>query len=314
MTFQPTPTRSGYVALGVAVVFGTAAIYLFNLMLLPHSERLATAIFPLNIMLSSDNLVAVFKILLGFLLAALITLMALYYVIIALKSTYYLDRNGLMIQWGLTQYRIPLEMIEAIIPGQEASSTARFWETNVAGWRWGRGQTADHRPLRFYTTAALTDSMLVTTPEQTYVISPRQPENFFQAWRQRRALGTTQQWAVAVHRSWPLNSPLLADHLAWWFLGLAALLWLAMAGYLTFNFADLPASIPIHFDAAGRADRIADKMNLLVLPAAGGLVWLVNALLGELAFYRDRLAAYFLWAAALVMQCCLGVALWMIVP
>jgi len=159
----------------------------------------------------------------------------------------------------------------------------------------------------------LADSLLVATPQQTYVISPRRPEQFLQAWQERQALGSTQAWSATVHRSWPLNSPLLADRLAWWLLGLAALLWLGLAGYLALNFTGLPTLMPTHFNTLGHADRIAGKVTLLILPAAGALVWLVNTLLGELVYLRERIAAYFLWASAIVMQVCLWVALRMII-
>jgi hypothetical protein len=225
---------------------------------------------------------------------------------------YHLDRNGLAIQWGLTQHHIPFDSIETMTSGQNASATGQFWEINFIGLRFGRGRVNDNSPLKFRSTTSLMDSVLVTTLDQTYVISPRQPERFLQAWQERQALGPTQEWSTTVHRSWPLNSPLLADRLAWWFLGIAALLWLVLAGYLALNYADLPASLPIHFDALGRADRITSKLTLLVLPVAGALVWLVNMLLGELVYQKERLVAYFLWGGALVMQVCLGIALRMI--
>jgi hypothetical protein len=309
MTFQPYPTRSGFVALVVAIFSGAAAIYLLYIILQPGQETL-TAIAG---MFTLDIIATTFVLLVSCLLALLVALTSVYWTLIAIKLSYHLDRNGLIIQWGLTQYRIPFDTIQTVMPGQEVSTTAKFRQINLAGLRFGRGWLDDHGPLKFQTTASLVDSLLVATPRQTYVISPHQPERFLQAWQERQALGPTQQWSTTLHRSWPLTSPLLADRLAWWFLGIAALLWLALAGYLAFTYSNLPASLPVYFTALGRAGRISSKTTLLILPAAGAGVWLVNALLGELVYHKDRLAAYFLWGSTLLMQVCLGVALGMIV-
>jgi len=309
MTFQSYPTRSGFIALLIAVLSGATVIYLFNVILQSNQKILAD----ISVTLKLDIVATIFILLVGCLLALIILVIAVYWIVITVKLTYYLDRNGLAIQWGLSQHRIPFNTIKTVTPGQDASNTAQFWEINFIGLRFGRGRANDDGPLKFRTTASLSDSLLVTTPNQTYVISPRQPERFLRAWQERQALGITQEWSTTVHRSWPLNSPLLADRLAWWFLGIAVLLWLALAGYLALNYVGLPASLPIHFNALGRADRITGKETLLILPAAGAMVWLVNALLGELIYHKDRLATYFLWAGALVMQLCLWVALRMIV-
>jgi hypothetical protein len=308
MTFQPYTTRSGYVALIIAAFFGVAAVYLFSIIFQPGQKTLSD----IAISLHQDAVALLFVLLIGCLLALIITLMAVYWVIVTVKLNYHLDRNGLFIQWGLSRYCVPFDAIKAVTRGQDVLTTFRFWEINFTGLRFGRGQTNDGTPLKFHTTASLADSVLVTTSDQTYVISPRQPERFLQAWQERQKLGLTQQWSNTIYRSWPLNSPLLVDQLAWWFLGVAALLWLALVGYLAFNYTDLPASLPIHFNALGRADRITSKSTLLILPAAGAIVWLVNALVGELIYHRERVAAYFLWAGALVMQVCLWVALRMI--
>ncbi|MBN1218418.1 MAG: hypothetical protein JXM69_05795 [Anaerolineae bacterium] len=290
MTFQPYPTRSGFVSLGVALIFGAATIFLINLLL------------------QKNDPVTAFRLLVSLLITLTITIMALYATIIALKLHYQLNRNGLVIQWGLSRYRIPFEDIETIVSGKNLSTSAQFWGLNLTGLRLGWGKVAEYGLAKFHTTAALADSVVVVTPERTFVISPSHPDDFLRAWQTRQSLGPTQQWLPGVRRSWPLNSPLLADPMAWWLLGIAALLWLALAGYLALTFAELPAVLPVHSNALGRVDRIAGKATLLILPAAGAIVLLVNALLGELVYHRENLAAYLLWGSTIVMQFCLGVA------
>jgi uncharacterized membrane protein len=97
-------------------------------------------------------------------------------------------------------------------------------------------------------------------------------------------------------------------------LGLATLAYIIHFGYLTLNFADLPASLPIHFNSLGQADRIANKSALFTLPLAGALVFILNGLLGGMVYGRDKVAAYLLWGSALMMQVCLWIALLTIIP
>jgi uncharacterized membrane protein len=96
--------------------------------------------------------------------------------------------------------------------------------------------------------------------------------------------------------------------LTWGLLGAAAAVYLALIGYLSLIYADLPAALPIHFDALGQADRIAEKSTLLTLPAAGGIVLGLNAILGSFIYRWDTVAAYLLWGSAIVMQVFLWIA------
>jgi uncharacterized membrane protein len=294
MTFEPYPTRSGFVSLGVAIVFGAVAIFL------------------LNSLLQQNDLFAAFQLFIGLLLALIITVSTLYWTIIAIKLRYYLDRNGVAIRWGLTQYFIPFEHIKSVVPGRGLPVSPKFWGLNIAGLRFGWSRLAEYGPLKFHTTASLADSLLIVASDYTYVISPFHPDQFLKAWQARQSLGPTHQWPTGVYRSWPLNTPLLVDSLAWWLLGLAGLVCLALFGYLAFVFPDLPASLPVHFNALGRTDRIADKSTLLILPTAGVIILVGNALLGELIYRQEKVAAYLLWGSAAMMQICLWVAVYTI--
>jgi len=264
MSFRPYATYSGFIALGIAVVSGMAAIWL------------------IASLLQQDDPTELFKLLVTLLVALGLTVAALYWTLIAFRLDYHLNRNGLAIQWGLGQQRIPIKAIEEVVPGKDIIVPATFRGINLGGLRFGWGDVAGYGPLKFQTTASLTQSLLVVTANQSYVISPRQPDAFLKAWHARQELGPTQQWTSQVRREWPFNSPLLADSLTWWLVGIAALLWLALLGYIALSYPDLPPSVPISFNSLGRADRIADKAALFTLPTAGVIVWLVNAFLGSL--------------------------------
>lgn len=293
MTFQPYPTRSGFISLGIVTLAVFLALFLGD-SLLYQSD-------PLEIFISMAWL----------LLALLILGSALYWTMIAFKLCYHLTRNGLTIQWGPLQYVIPFDKIKTIIYGHNLPTPPTFRGINMAGLRFGRGELAEYGPLKFHATAALAESLVVVTPHQSYVISPRQPDNFIRAWQARQTLGPTQQWSMEIRRSWFWNMPLLTDRLALWLFGLAFLICLSLFGYLALIFVDLPATLPIHFDALGQADRIAEKSNLFLFPAAGALVIGINIVLGNLIYlyFREKVAAYLLWAATIVMQLSLWIAL-----
>jgi hypothetical protein len=70
----------------------------------------------------------------------------------------------------------------------------------------------------------------------------------------------------------------------------------------------LPANVPLHFDNWGLADRIVDKSRLFTLPALGGLILSLNALVGGLVYAKEKLAAYLLWGSTILVQFCLWIA------
>ena len=294
MDFQPYPTRSGFVSLVAAFIFGSIAVWL------------------LKLLLEQSQLYNIFVLLVGLFLVLMILGIMIYWTLVAFNLNYHLDRNGLIVHWGLARQLIPFHTIERIVPGVELSEPGKFKGINLAGLRLGRGELATGAPLRFYSTAALARSLVIVTPNQAYAISPRQPESLIKAWQTRQALGPTQQWQAEIRRSWPREGSLLGDALGLGLLGLAIVACLALFGYLAFILPQLPPSIPIHFDAFGQADRTADKSALFTLLGAGALALVMNSIIGSLIYHWERVTAYLLWASTVIMQLCLLLAVFMI--
>ncbi|MCB0191429.1 MAG: DUF1648 domain-containing protein [Anaerolineae bacterium] len=229
--------------------------------------------------------------------------------IIGFKLNYHLNRNGLAIQWGVCRQRIPLNHIEAIIPGDVLEEPIQFKGFNFAGLRIGWGQTEESERITFRTTAPLEKSLLIVTPKKIYVISPQDRQAFLQAWQDRQTLGPTQQWQEEVRRGWPLTIGMLSDPLSWWLIGVAALICLALLGYVSIRYTNLPPSLPIHFNNFGQADRITDKINLFTLPAVGGIALGINIILGGLIHHREKVAAYMLLGSTVTVQIFLWIAM-----
>jgi hypothetical protein len=255
-----------------------------------------------------SNPAVAFVLLVGCLLLVSVVMAAVYWTVAALKLNYHLNRNGLAIQWGLGRQLIPFNNVAEIVSGKVVTGPAKFRGLNLASLRLGWGELPEYGPLRFYTTAPLTDSLLIVTMDRTYVISPSQPQAFLQAWQAREGLGATREWREEIRRPWPLSLPVMSDSLTWWLCGSATVICLALLGYLSFRYASLPANVPLHFDNWGLADRIVDKSRLFTLPALGGLILSLNALVGGLVYAKEKLAAYLLWGSTILVQFCLWIA------
>jgi len=232
----------------------------------------------------------------------------LYVAVNGFRLQYHLNRNGLTIQWGLIRYRIPFDSIKNILTPAPADASA-LKTVNLAGLYLGQGTLADYGPVRIFTTVPPEAGLLVITDQLSYLISPQAPDQFIKAWKNRRQLGPTQRWTAGIIRSWPLTIAWLTDRLTWSLIGPALLIYWGLFGYVAFSFAQLPPSLPIHFNALGRADRIADKSALFTLLLWGGLVLIINLILGALLHKREKIAAYLLWGTALLVQIGLGIAL-----
>lgn len=295
MTFRPYPTRSGFFFIGLAFIVVTLAGWLLT--------RLGQ---------QTDPFID-FWLVIGLLVLIGFTFGLLYLALVAFRLHYHLTRNGLTIQWGLKQYRIPLHSIEQIISGSELSPVLQSGGLNLLGLRWGRSELIGQGVVWLYTTAPLTESLLIVTDTQGYLISPDRPADFILAWQARRPLGPTQQWSPGVRRSWPLSSPLFSDSFLWGLMGLTGFTCLALFGYLFYLLPDLPPVLPLHFNTLGEPDRIAAKTTLLLLPTGGAITGVVNFLLGYTIYWWEKMAAYLLWGGALIMQFCLWGAILTIV-
>lgn len=291
MAFQPYPTRSGFVALGIAILSGIIITLLLDSLTRQH------------------DLPNAFGLIAWLLLAVISFLMTLYWAIIAFNLRYHLDRNGLAIQWGPSRYLIPFNQIKTIIPGKNLSTLPTFRGVNLAGLRYGRGKLAEYGHLTFHTTTDFADSLIIVTPHHSYVISPDQPENFIKAWQLRQTIGPTQQWSMGLNRNRLLKTPLITDRLAQILLGISALLCFALLGYLAFVFSDLPTSLPIRFNDLGEPSRIVEKSVLVLFPAVGVAVMALNALLGTFVYTKENVAAYLLWGSTILVQMSLWIAL-----
>jgi hypothetical protein len=293
--FKTVPSKSGYLILGVTLAAGVGAGIMGYIT--PRQQTPA----------------ALFTAFLITLLILTVAFVSLYLTILLFTLKYQLNRNGLIINYGIRRQQIPLSEIQFITPTQSVASQIDFKGINIFGLYLGRGTLAGHGPLVLRGSAPFRYCTLVVTPDRTYVISPEKITDIINAWRVRRKMGSTQAWSTTNGFIPQFDFPLLNDGLAWGLLATGLMLLIALLGAISLNYTELPAVLPVHFDNLGRADRIEPKVFLFTLPAVGTIVWMVNSLLGALIYRHERMGAYLLWSSTTAIQVSLWVALFTII-
>lgn len=238
------------------------------------------------------------------LLVALVALV--YWTAATLRLSYHLNRNGVQIRWGASQTIVPINNIQAIVPVEHAPTELglrdafrrRAW---LGGWaapvRLGDGRTA---VLRANGDPAA--ALAILTETHAYLISPDRPTDFVDGWRDRRFLGTTQEWREEERRASWLSSPIWSDRLTWGLMGGLVVTALALFGTMALVYERLPERLPLHFDVFGQPDRIGQRGEVLRLPVVALLFLAMDLGLGFVVYRRDRVAAYLIWAGAILLQ------------
>ncbi|MGC8877729.1 MAG: DUF1648 domain-containing protein [Anaerolineae bacterium] len=241
----------------------------------------------------------------------------LYWTIATLGLCYGLDRNGIRIWWGGSQWVIPIENIQAVIPVKRLMGD---WELRQLCRRrtWLGGWTRckplhDGRMVVWRSNEALENSIAVLTAMRVYIISPEQPETFIQSWRERQPLGTTQNWREEEKPAHWLSSPLWNDRIVWGLMGGTLATSLALFGTMALAYPRLPEQLALHFDVLGQPDRVGQRSEILHLPVAALAMLVVDLSLGFAVYRRDRVAAYLIWAGGILLQMLTWSALYTIV-
>ncbi len=217
-----------------------------------------------------------------------------------LRAHYMLERDGLRLRWGLRGEDIPLHEVEWVRPAAELGFDLRLPFLAVPGAILGSATTRDYGPVEFL--ASEVDCLVVVaTADRLFAISPQDPGLFMGMFRQAMEMGSlapiqpqSTHSAVYLRRVWHdrLARNLLLAGGACIFLLLAGVS-LLIPGREPVLLGNPPPGVELEPVTADR---------LLLLPAAGILVFMID-LLGGLFFYRredQRLVAYMLWASSVL--------------
>ncbi len=213
-----------------------------------------------------------------------------------LRGNYLLQREGLMIRWGLRREDIPLNEIEWIRPAAELGFRLPLPWLRWPGAILGARRLPELGTVEFMAvdTAHL---LLVATPEKVFAISPQDVNGLMALFRQINELGSLARIepqsvypTVLVGRVWE-------DRVARLLIFLSFGVGLVLLGVTAIA---LPGLDTISWLTPGEA---APAERLLLLPVLNGLLWLANLVLGFFLYRRGgdlRIAAYLLWGASAV--------------
>jgi hypothetical protein len=166
----------------------------------------------------------------------------------------------------------------------------------------GYGEVPGAGPALFYATVPPRYQIYIVTPGLTYGISPANAEGFLESLHKRLQMGPTQIVEQSSRRPGILNWAIWQDRVGLALLSVGFLAILALTGLLCFQFPALSRLVPLHFDAAGNADRLGSRGQIFFIPLIGLLALLLNGMLGAIAYRRERVASYLLWGGAVLVQ------------
>jgi len=243
--------------------------------------------------------------------AALILAPPLVYRLFALqRASYVLQRDGILLYWGLRREEIPMDQVLWVGPPEALGTPVPY---PLGGWPGAMLSTrslADGRPLE-YMASRSHGLVLISTPKRVFAISPADPLGFQRTYQRLAEYGTLAPIparsvfpGVIVERSWAdrparamlLVSTLLSAALVVW------CVWLAQA-YL---------ELPLRLAPDGSAVDVVPGVRILLLPVVNTFFYVVDLLLG-LFFYRRKATqplSYLMWGASTLTAAFFLAAVW----
>lgn len=240
------------------------------------------------------------------LMGAPLGLWCLYHAYGVATAGYGLDREGFYLRWGWSRERIPLRRIEGVHRAGRDQLPAPPWP-RIPTFLVGQTQL-DGRPLEFFATD-WGRLVLVEHAEGALAISPAEPASFVEAFKASTQLGSLEPLEPLSERPNLLPAKLWLDPIARGLILAGLIVPLGLLGYLGLHAPNLPGSIAFGFGPEGGPGPLAPTGRLLLLPLVGGLIWLLDLVLGGW-FYRQpeqRPVSYAAWGMAVLV----GLLLWL---
>jgi hypothetical protein len=215
--------------------------------------------------------------------------------------------GSLSLRSGSWRAVIPVEEIEEIRSGGRIPDSIR---KAAPGWieMWhGRVETAEEGPIDWLATDRGRRLLLLVTKRRLLAVSPADSTGFAECLTDLSGRGSLEKIeSVSLQPDSHLakifkNPPALAL-LAGGAVGMTGL-----GAFLTAIQPGLPADQPFRFDPSGTPVSLGDPLRLLILPMAGGLVWMVNAVIGWWAWKKgQKPSSFVLWTASVLV----AIGLW----
>jgi len=231
-----------------------------------------------------------------------LSLLFAYWTYGCMTMRYHMDRNGLTIRWGDIRQLIPIDRIEAIIPGRDQP------EPKISGVSWlghhvGHGKVGALGDVMFYATHRSHEELLyVVTEGGTYGITVKDEARFAEDLEGHQRMGQVISLPQVTERHSIAAMPFWHDTIAQ-LLALGAVIACAVTlGYVFSNYGGLADSIPFAYPSFGGLTRIDDKRELLMIPITGLGLLAANLVLGFFLHAWERAIGYLLFTTAIGLQ------------
>lgn len=245
------------------------------------------------------TLIGLLSLVVGLVLLGLSALFA-YWTYSLVTLAYTVDRDGLVIRWGLTRQIVPLQEIRRLVVGTRIPLPP-VRGVNWPGYHVGRATVERIGDTLFYSTHRHPDEVLyVLTAGPAYALTVLEPTAFASAVQQQRALGPLTPFPMRPAHPSPIFQSFLFDRQALLLAAGAFITFVIATGYLFSRYSGLPSEITVAFPEA--LERIAAKSELLQLPLTGAAILVVNLLLAYLLHSWERALSYLLLGAGIGLQ------------
>lgn len=215
---------------------------------------------------------------------------------------YVVDRNAMTIRWGGVQQVIPIGAIDRLVPAGE-DEEVKLEGVDWPGHHVGKANVVDFGEVLFYSThRSMADVLYVCTPAQTYAISVPDPVSFAATVQSHQARGALFEQRQVVQRAGIASQTFWQD---WTALFLSAVLlgaFFVTLGYVLNMYPGLEQTVSLRFPSFGGIVRVADREALLDIPRSAAGFAALN-LVGAIVLHSwEKMVAYVLLLAGIVLQ------------
>ncbi|OGO08974.1 MAG: hypothetical protein A3K46_04790 [Chloroflexi bacterium RBG_13_60_9] len=228
----------------------------------------------------------------------------LYRIVFLLNARYEISASGsLTLRFGPWREVLPVEEIEEIRSGGRIPATIR---AAAPGWleMWhGRVAAEGETAVDWLATDRGQRLLLLVTKRRCLAVSPADPAGFATCLTELSVHGSLEKIEPASIQPPSILVEILKNPPALGLLIGGSVGMAALGAFLTAIQSRLPPDQPFRFDPAGAPTSPGEPSRLLILPLAGGFVWLLNAVLGWWAWRMgQRPSAYALWVVSLIVM------------
>ncbi len=225
-------------------------------------------------------------------------------IVFLINARYEISGTGsLTLRFGSWLEILPIEEIEEIRSGSRIPEAIR---NSAPGWleMWhGRVVAEGEAAVDCLATDRGQRLLLLVTKNRSLAVSPADPAGFANCLTELSAHGSLEKIEPVSHQPPSVLLEILKNPPAVGLLFGGSIGMTALGAFLTAIQSRLPPDQPFRFDPSGFPSSLGDPLRLMILPLAGGFVWMLNAVIGWWAWRKgQKPSAYALWTVSLLIM------------